>query len=46
MAHEYGQREALETEGHIEQMPAKAAEYLRRYLARYPAGDPSTLFEL
>ena len=46
MAHEYGQREALETEGHIEQMPAKAAEYLRRYLARYPAGDPPTLFEL
>ena len=46
MHHEYGQREALATEGHIERMPVQTAEYIRRYLAKYPEGEPLSLLDL
>ncbi len=46
MRHEYGQREALTTPGHLEKMPAAAALYIRRYLEQYPMGDPPGLTDL
>jgi hypothetical protein len=46
MSHEFGQREALSTEGHIERMPEETAEYVRRYLAKYPEGDPPSILDL
>ena len=46
MSHEYGQREALATEGHIERMPKPTAEYVQRYLAKYPEGEPPRLLDL
>ncbi|MFT5085803.1 MAG: hypothetical protein ACI8PG_000150 [Planctomycetota bacterium] len=46
MRHEHGQREALTTPGHLEQMPAVAAEYIQRYLEQYPTSDPPHLTDL
>jgi len=46
MSHEYGQRAALMADGHIERMPEKAAEYVRRYLAKYPDENPPSLLDL
>ena len=46
MSHEYGQRVALMAEGHIERMPERTAEYVRRYLAKYPEANPPTLLDL
>jgi ectoine hydroxylase-related dioxygenase (phytanoyl-CoA dioxygenase family) len=46
MSHEYGQRVALMAEGHIERMPEKTAEYVRRYLAKYPEANPPSLLDI
>ena len=46
MSHEYGQREALMTDGHIERMPENVAEYVRRYLAKYPEGEPPSVLDI
>ncbi|MFT5087964.1 MAG: hypothetical protein ACI8PG_002325, partial [Planctomycetota bacterium] len=37
---------ALTTPGHLEQMPAVAAEYIQRYLEQYPTSDPPHLTDL
>ncbi len=46
MKHEYGQRDALTTPGHLERMPNLAALYVRRYLAQHGEGDPADLRDL
>jgi hypothetical protein len=46
MSHEYGQRAALMADGHIERMPEKTAEYVRRYLAKCPDDNPPSLLDL
>ena len=46
MKHEHGQREALTTPGHVEQMPDVAAQYIRRYLAQYGEGEPPDMRDL
>jgi nicotinamide N-methyltransferase len=37
MSHEYGQREALLTPGHLERLPPITRQYIQRYLDAYPA---------
>ena len=39
MRHEYAQKEALTTPGHLAGMPPNAAKYLDRYLAQYPQAE-------
>jgi ectoine hydroxylase-related dioxygenase (phytanoyl-CoA dioxygenase family) len=46
MQHEYGQRDALLAPGHLGEMPAVAAQYIRRYLEQYPEGDAPNLTDL
>jgi len=46
MSHEWGQRAALESAGHIERMPEKTAQYIRRYLDKYPEKNPPSLLDL
>ncbi len=45
MLHEHGQREAMLSEGHLERMPAKARQYIQRYLDNYPE-EPQKLQDL
>lgn len=46
MKHEYGQREALLTPGHLDRMPPVTRQYIQRYLDAYPAGEPQSLLDL
>ena len=46
MAHEYGQREPLTQQGHLEQMPPITRQYIQSYLDNYPEGDPPSMFDL
>ena len=46
MSHEWGQRAALESAGHLERMPEKTAQYIRRYLDKYPEKNPPRLLDL
>lgn len=46
MTHEYGQREPLTQQGHLEQMPPVTRKYIQSYLDNYPEGDPPSLFDL
>lgn len=46
MKHEYGQREAMLTPGHLDQIPSVTRSYIQRYLDAYPPGEPKTLFEI
>lgn len=43
MKHEYGQREALRTPGHLERMPPRTRALVQRYLDAYPDGEPVDL---
>ncbi|NKB66750.1 MAG: hypothetical protein GKR89_06805 [Candidatus Latescibacteria bacterium] len=46
MQHEWGQREALEHEEHLGQLPPVTRQYVQRYLAVYPEADPPSLFDI
>ncbi len=46
MKHEYGQREALQTPGHMARMPAITRTFIQRYLDCYPVHDPPSIMEL
>ena len=46
MAHEYGQRETLTQQGHLEQMPPITRQYIQSYLDNYPEADPPSMFDL
>jgi hypothetical protein len=46
MKHEYGQREALLTPGHLDRMPPVTRAYIQRYLEGYPQGEPKSLLDL
>ena len=41
MSHEYGQREQLTQQGHLEQMLPITRQYIQRYLDNYPEAEPA-----
>lgn len=46
MRHEYGQREAMLTPGHLDRMPPVTRQYIQRYLDAYPEGVAKSLFDV
>lgn len=46
MQHEHGQRQGFEVPGHIQRLPGAAAAFVRRYLAAYPPGEPTSLLDI
>ena len=41
-----GTARSPESAGHIERMPEKTAQYIRRYLDKYPEKNPPSLLDL
>lgn len=46
MQHEYNQRDAMLTPGHLDRMPKATRAQIERYLAAYPESKPKSLLEL